>query len=193
MIRRFAAVLAAMPFAALLVAPTCTEAQALGALHGLSLAGGVDGRSLAGREPGVSALVGYDVTRGGRALQARLTGTFFHRSTDHAATRFGGIGLDVKLARRVGTTRPYLLAGAGAYRLREERPVALPVTGVSIAPLDPRALRLLDDRTSVALTAGGGLLVPFGPLAGFAEARYTAFPTARLHGGYLPVILGVRF
>jgi hypothetical protein len=193
MITRASALLTAVPIAALLAAPTRTEAQALGALHGLSLAAGVDGRGLAGREPGVSALVGYDVTRGGRALQARLTGTVFHRSTEDATTRFGGIGLDVKLARRVGTARPYLLGGAGAYRLREERPVALPVTGVSIAPLSPDALRRLDDRTSVALTAGGGLMVPFGPLAGFAEARYTAFPAARLHGAYVPVILGVRF
>jgi hypothetical protein len=183
-------------FGALLGAPavgSAADAQALDALRGLSVAGGVDGRSLSGREPGLSALVGYDVTRGGGPLQARLTGTFFDRATDDAETRFGGIGLDLKFVRRAGAARPYLLAGAGVYRLREKRPVELPTSGVSIAPLNPDAGRRLDDRTSVALTAGGGVLFPLGPVSGFVEGRYTAFPAARVHGGYLPVILGVRF
>lgn len=180
-------------FSMLMLAPRRADAQRLGALRGLSLAGGVDGRSLAGREPGTSALVGYDVTRGGGALQARLTGTFFDRATEDATTRFGGIGLDVKLVRRVGSARPYLLGGAGVYRLREERSVALGDVGTSIAPLAADSWRRLDDRASLALTVGGGLLVPLGSVAGFAEGRYTAFPAARLHGGYLPVVAGVRF
>jgi hypothetical protein len=198
-----AALLAATCLSAPLRAPGAQQGQ-LGALTGLSLAAGIDARtaSTEGQGPGLSALVGFDVSRGDGPIAARLTGTFFDRGPARGAgvdparegsavaSRYGGVGLDFKYARRGGVVRPYLLAGAGVYRLREER-VAREETG----PLAPRADgQLLVERTTAALTGGAGLLTRLGPVWGFVEGRYTTFPGgAEVRASYLPVVAGVRF
>jgi hypothetical protein len=108
-----------------------------------------------------------------------VTGTLLDRAaSEGGSTRFGGLGLDAVLTLREShTVRPYLLVGAGAYRLREV----------------PRAARGTDSETTAALVGGAGLLVRLGAASAFAEGRYTAFPGAAARPGYVPVVVGLRF
>ena len=173
----------ALATTALLSVPSASAAQGspLAALHGLSVAGGFDASGATNRGRGLSLLLGFDVTRGGSPLQARLTGTFFDRDDARVATRFGGLGLDFKLGTRRGDVRPYLLGGAGVYRLREERagePERRPGVPVTL----PGGMRegefLLVERTTAAVTGGGYTVVPGG---------------TRVRDAYLPLVFGVRF
>lgn len=196
--------LAALLATAVLAAPLQAQGGGLGALSGLSLGVGFDARtaSTEGEGPGISALVGFDVTRGEGPLGARLTGTFFDRGAAREpavggaregsalSSRYGGVGLDVKYTRRRGGVRPYLLGGAGVYRLREAR-----VARAGDGPLEPRADgQLVVERTTAALTGGAGVLARLGAVWGFVEGRYTAFPGGTaVRASYLPVVAGLRF
>jgi hypothetical protein len=189
---------------ALVAAPVSLQSQSVAAGPRASLqvaAGGVAplGGALDPYDPGWTAALGLrlrpwalPVALQLDALHARLGGDPFTvpgpadgpvrvepRTAISALT--GSAVLAPRAGRRV---RPYLLAGAGVYRLRPDDR-AFGAALVSVRPADAT--------TAAGASYGGGLEARLGRVAPFVEVRHHIVLLSADNTSFIPAVVGLRF
>ena len=104
----------------------------------------------------------------------------------HTRTLLGTGSVVVRTPAILGPVRPYLLAGAGVYALRERMQLTNTGSGV-VTHIES------DNVRQPGVHAGAGLSFAAGPVAVFAEARYQNITKVLYPARVVPLTVGVRF
>jgi hypothetical protein len=124
-------------------------------------------------------------------LQLGGSGTQATTSSDGYSQILGGLA-NVSLQLPTGPIRPYVLAGLGAFNVKNTASLATTPGGAVVAAPDQSS-------TNFGVNGGAGLLIRLGGIEGFAEARVANVYTkqekfANLKNlQYVPITFGLSF
>lgn len=129
----------------------------------------------------VSYRLEVQYTRFGLDPQGRYGGGGAPETADGHLSSLSGIGNVVLVVPIASRIRPYLIGGAGVYRLTSD------------IIQEPNSTYGPNGVTKFGLNGGAGVELAFGPLRTFVEARYHNAFSSGSDVSFIPVTIGMKF